>query len=57
MKSRRDEFSSILLKEEKKTLTEIYVHQEIFWRQRLKQLWFKEGDQNSKYFHIVTKNR
>lgn len=50
-KGRRDEASMSQYKEESKNLTEILTQQEVFWKQRSKQLWLKEGDQNSKFFH------
>lgn len=36
---------------------EIYSEQEVFWRQRCKQLWLGEGDSDNKFFHSATKNR
>ncbi|KAL8133670.1 hypothetical protein AgCh_008927 [Apium graveolens] len=56
-KGRKDSHSIKLYQENAKKLTEIYSEQEIFWRQRCKQLWLKEGDCNSKYFHTATKTR
>lgn len=57
LKGRRDSHSVQVVKEEKKKLSETYAQQEVFWRQRSKQLWLREGDQNSTYFHAATKNR
>ncbi|XP_074359607.1 uncharacterized protein LOC141699636 [Apium graveolens] len=57
VKGRTDANSRKLYKEESKKLKEIYSQQEIFWRQRSKQLWLREGDQNSKFFHSSTKMR
>ncbi|XP_074342149.1 uncharacterized protein LOC141679584 [Apium graveolens] len=57
VKGHTDASSRRLYQEESKKLTEIYSQQEIFWRQRSKQLWLREGDQNNKFFHSATKAR
>ncbi|XP_074342861.1 uncharacterized protein LOC141680570 [Apium graveolens] len=56
LKGRRDDLSLATLKKEQKQLSEIYAQQEVFWRQRSKQLWLREGDRNSKFFYASTKN-
>lgn len=57
LKGRKDSNSREMAKEEQNNLSKIYVQQKIFWRQRSKQLWLREGDQNTRFFHSSTKNR
>lgn len=56
-KGRRDEFSVEQFREENKKLAETLTQHEVSWKQRAKQMWLKEGDQNNKYFHSMAKAR
>uniref|UniRef100_A0A803P795 Reverse transcriptase domain-containing protein n=1 Tax=Cannabis sativa TaxID=3483 RepID=A0A803P795_CANSA len=40
----------------KKELFLVLDQKEAFWKQRAKQFWLKEGDQNTKYFHRAASN-
>lgn len=57
LKERKDVNSINIIREERKKLEEIYAQKEVFWRQKVKQLWLKDGDQNIKFFHASAKKR
>ncbi|XP_062088874.1 uncharacterized protein LOC133795438 [Humulus lupulus] len=57
LKSCTDADSIRLFNEENNKLFEILTQNEVFWRQRSKMLWLKEGDNNSRFFHAATRSR
>ncbi|XP_062102876.1 uncharacterized protein LOC133813856 [Humulus lupulus] len=57
MKPLHDSHSTKKFQEASSSLFEILTQQEVFWKQRSKQLWLREGDLNSKYFHASARTR
>uniref|UniRef100_A0A803NVG6 Uncharacterized protein n=1 Tax=Cannabis sativa TaxID=3483 RepID=A0A803NVG6_CANSA len=56
-KGSRDADDISAYNEAEKQLFEIYAQREVFWRQRSKQLWLRDGDNNSRYFHASATTR
>uniref|UniRef100_A0A803PKP8 Reverse transcriptase domain-containing protein n=1 Tax=Cannabis sativa TaxID=3483 RepID=A0A803PKP8_CANSA len=51
LKGRSDEEGLQQYNETKKKLFEVLHQKEVYWKQRSKQMWLHDGDQNSKFFH------
>lgn len=43
--------------EEREKLNELLLHGEVYWKQRVKTFWLKEGDANTKFFHAQATKR
>jgi hypothetical protein len=41
----------------KSILDDYYLEEELYWKQRAKDQWLKEGDLNAAYFHRISTNR
>lgn len=47
----------LLLNEAKKNLGSLLLKEEIYWKQRAKQFWLKEGDKNTRFFNNMANAR
>lgn len=53
----RDEESTKWYFEEKNKLNKILIHEELYWKQRVKAFWLAEGYSKSKFFHAYASKR
>ncbi|KAH9802749.1 reverse transcriptase domain-containing protein [Citrus sinensis] len=57
LRGNRDSASVDSFSEAMKRYNELLHSHEIFWKQRAKSIWLKEGDMNSRYFHAMASAR
>ncbi|XP_074323651.1 uncharacterized protein LOC141660555 [Apium graveolens] len=57
LKDREDDDGIQMYFNEKEKLNDLLTHEEVYWQQRAKNFWLKEGDTNSKFFHAAASSR
>ena len=53
LRGRRDSEGVAEFTEARNQYNELLLSHEVFWKQRAKSLWLKEGDQNTRCFHAL----
>ncbi|XP_074362468.1 uncharacterized protein LOC141702742 [Apium graveolens] len=56
-RSRRDAYGVEKYNRARNEFHELLKRQEIYWQQRSKQFWLKDGDQNTRFFHKYASSR
>lgn len=56
-RSRRDNYGVRKYNEARWEYMKLLEKQEVYWKQREKQYWLREGDQNTRYFHNFASGR
>ncbi|XP_074342384.1 uncharacterized protein LOC141679922 [Apium graveolens] len=57
LRTRRDMQGAIMYKTARWEYLNLLEKQEIYWKQRAKQFWLREGDQNTRFFHKYAATR
>ncbi|XP_039682996.1 uncharacterized protein [Medicago truncatula] len=57
MRASNDATDNPRLLELQNSLTNLLLQEDVYWRQRSKIYWLKDGDTNSKFFHCTTSSR
>ncbi|KAH9754586.1 reverse transcriptase domain-containing protein [Citrus sinensis] len=57
LRGRRDQEGLEAFTEARKQYNELLHSHEVYWKQRAKSLWLKEGDMNSRFFHATTSKK
>lgn len=56
-RSRRDDQGVRRYNEARWEFLKLLEKQEVYWKQRAKQFWLEEGDQNTRFFHKYASGR